>query len=109
MEELDVFRTALWAYVGRQPSKKAAADALGITRTDLYRYLGGSTAPRPLRREEMMRAMLPATHSPAVVPEHEFSGLSEESVTRLRSALIHLVSLLDLDLAGRRVNERKGG
>jgi hypothetical protein len=59
MDEPDAFRTALWTYVGRQPSKRAAADALGITRTDLYRYLGGDTVPRSPRREEMLRAMAP--------------------------------------------------
>ena len=35
--------------------------------------------------------------------------MSEEKVTQMRDMLLHLASLLDLDLASRRVNERKGG
>ncbi|WP_199037234.1 hypothetical protein [Sphingomonas mollis] len=109
MDEPDAFRAALWTYVGRQPSKRAAADALGITRTDLYRYLGGDTAPRSTRREEMMRAMATGMRPMTGLSGDDFLNLSVESVTQLRDILLHLVSLLDLDLASRRVNERKGG
>lgn len=109
MDEAEEFRSALWGFVGRQPSKKAAADTLKITRTDLYRYLSGDTAPRQQRRDEMMQVMHSATASHPAQVGQKVTGLSSERVTDLRDTLLHLASLLDLDLASRHVNERKGG
>jgi len=108
MDQNDRFRTALWAFVGRQQSKTAAAIELKVTRTDLYRYLSGDTVPRPERMRQMMSRM-----AMGVVPQAsgaiDIPPMSEEKVTQMRDMLLHLASLLDLDLASRRVNERKGG
>lgn len=106
MDQTDRFRAALWAFVGRQPSKTAAASALGVTRQDLYRYLAGETVPRSVRLDRMLARMSigsPASEFAKIPP------LTEENVTLIRDALLHLASLLDLDLASRRGNERKGG
>jgi hypothetical protein len=108
MNEKDRFRSALWAFVGRQQSKTAAASELKVTRTDLYRYISGSTVPRPDRMRQMMSRMAAGVTFPASGAS-DTPPISEENVTQMRDMLLHLVSLLDLDLASRRVNERKGG
>lgn len=108
MVEIERFRAALWAYVGRQSSKTAAAATLNVTRTDLYRYLSGETVPRPARLDEMVKTMS-AGGSPKTAAGVEIPHMSEESVTQMRDMLLHLASLLDLDLTSRRVIEGKGG
>lgn len=108
MDENDHFRAALWAFVGRQQSKTAAASELKVTRTDLYRYISGATVPRPDRMKQMMSRMAAGVTLPASGAV-EIPSMSEENVTQMRDMLLHLASLLDLDLASRRVNERKGG
>lgn len=108
MDRNDRFRAALWAFVGRQQSKAAAAIELKVTRTDLYRYLSGDTVPRPERMRRMMSRMA-AGSVLSVSDAIDIPPMPEENVTQMRDMLLHLASLLDLDLASRRVNERKGG
>lgn len=104
------FKETLAEYVAGQSSKSAAARALGVTRMDLHRYLGGKTTPRRERLKGMMGLMtLSASPSVRALEATQNISLDAKSVTQLRNGLLHLLALLDLDLASRGSNERKGG
>lgn len=103
------FREELRRYLGRQPSKIGAARALGITRQDLHRYATGVTAPRADRRRKLMSLMRAKAPPPAPSPGAAQALISAADVAQLRDALLHLVTLVELDLATRRGDERKDG
>lgn len=108
MSEPEEFTRNLAAFVEGQASKADAARILKISRTDLYRYLDGTTAPRPRRQRDMLEKMRAAPRVPVGQPIEYISSLDVESVTSLRNMLVHLVTLIDLDAATRRGNEAKG-
>jgi hypothetical protein len=110
MNEIEKFRGDLARFASRQRTKTEAAEALGVSRTDFYRYLAGKTVPRRPRRDQMARRMraIPGRR-PIPAPVSEIQQLDVKSVTQLRNLLLHLVHMLDLDLAGRVGKVRKGG
>lgn len=83
------------------PSKAAAARELGVSRMDLHRYIMGQSKPRSARRlsiERKVEAQDGATRVEHALPKTiEISRLTADKVTALRSYLLHLVSLIDLD------------
>ncbi|PZU07395.1 MAG: hypothetical protein DI606_16665 [Sphingobium sp.] len=108
MSATDPFHADLREFVNNQASRVEAARILGIKRQDLYRYLNGASAPREKRKQQIIKLIgAPTSQLETRTISQEFSGLDTQSVTRLRDMMLHLVSLIDLDLAGRTVNERK--
>lgn len=85
------------------PSKAAAARELGVSRMDLHRYIVGRSMPRSARRlsiERKVEAQDGTTRTEHALPKTiEISRLTAEKVTTLRSYLLHLVTLIDLDAA----------
>lgn len=108
MSATDPFYADLRKFVDSQASRVEAARILGIKRQDLYRYLSGASAPREKRKQQIIKLIkAPTSQLETRTISQEFSGLDTQSVTCLRDMMLHLVSLIDLDLAGRNVNERK--
>lgn len=103
------FRSKLATFVAAQPTKAEAARVLGITRQDLYLYLGSKSRPRPLKASKLVERMRrlnganPQTNSADQQPL-----FSTPDLARLRDTLLHLVTLVELDLASRRGDERRG-
>ena len=98
----DDFRSDLATFVAGQPNKTQAAQQLKISRQDLYRYLTGKTEPHPERRRSMMIAMKGlARGKSSSFPPEMIQHLDVKSVTQMRDMLLHLVHLLDLDVASR--------
>lgn len=104
------FRQALALFASNQPTKTLAAQKLGISRQDFYRYLDGSASPREARLRQLQERMASEGEQPAIpaLPT-DFSSLDRKSVTLLRDMMLHLVSLIDLDLSARTDNETGGG
>lgn len=106
MGEKEAFQEEIVRFVERQPTKSAAADVLGISRQDLYRYLEGSSVPRLKRRESLLRIMHSPSHVASPLALAAPRAVDVQSVTKIRDMMLHIVSLLDLDLAGRDGEER---
>jgi transcriptional regulator with XRE-family HTH domain len=97
MDDRDRFRARLAAFVDSRGSRSEAADDLGVARMTLYRYLNGRSFPRPSQIHAMELVIGPLGGS--LSASEPFDGLDQESVTRLRNTLLHLVRLIDLDVA----------
>jgi len=109
MVDVALFRAELRRFVEQGASKAAAARALGISRQDLYRYLRGATTPRSGRLRTLLTAMQPQGQAAEAAEVARSAILSMDRVADLRDVLLHLVSLVELDLAVRQGDERKGG
>ena len=103
------FRSKLATFVAAQPTKAEAARVLGITRQDLYRYLGSKSRPRPLKASKLVERMRRLNGAnPQTDSADQQPLFSTADLARLRDTLLHLVTLVELDLASRRGDERRG-
>ncbi len=105
-----LFRRLIAAYVAAQPTQAEAARSLDLKRQTLHRYLKGQSYPRPQRLKLLMRTMraAPGSDDAKTLP-HRIASLSEENVVLLRDMMVHLVTLIDLDVGSRGGKERKDG
>lgn len=104
MSSPDDFKTVLARFVSTQPSKAASARMLNINRQDLYRYLRGDSSPRLQRRKQIWQSIDDLQRVEVERRAQKLSALDTQSVTQMRRMLLHLVSLIDLDLVSREGN-----
>lgn len=109
MDDKVEFQRAITAYVDDQPTQAVAARKLGLKRQTIHRYVRGQSYPRPNRRRQLLQAIGAVPVSPASVFPSDLSLLDDENLMRFRDLMVHLVTLIDLDVASRGGKERKGG
>lgn len=110
MDEKMLFRRSIAAYVDAQPTQAEAARILGLERQTLHRYLKGQSYPRPQRLRLLMRKVraAPGPDGAKALPDR-IASLSDENIVLLRDMMVHLVTLIDLDVGSRGGKERKDG
>lgn len=106
----ETLKAELERFVARHGTRTAAAEALGISRMDLYRYLHQKTVPRPKTVASLISA-LERTGAPKIEPavDDQSDSFELDTVTKLRDLMLQCVTLLELDLARRGGNAGKGG
>ncbi|EZP52686.1 helix-turn-helix domain-containing protein [Sphingomonas sp. RIT328] len=110
MDDKAQFQRAIAAYVEDQPTQAVAARKLGLNRQTVHRYVKGQSHPRVKRRRDLLRLIGGGPEGgEAMKMPPQLSSLDDESLRGFRDLMVHLVTLIDLDVASRAGKERKGG